>query len=226
MHRGIAGERARTVLRTSPTLEVVADGIREFVAEHGADQRGRPLLMLPASSPVVAAARSATLGVRLRAASLRLVEVADRVRARLELHGHLRALRVLRSGRVLLATEVLAVRLDGSAVDPDTYADSRPDPFADDEAALVRALLRHRPATLAGACAQVVPDLVATAVAIAPSGLDRHGVTVWLAGPGWSREIRLGFPAPLDANGDIAAAVRTLLREAARPRAAGQPGSH
>jgi len=211
MHGPSLVERARTALHASPILELVADGMHELVTQHRTDRHGRVSLLLAPSSPVVAAIRRAPVAMLLSGASLRPVELADRVRARVELGGFLCGTRPLPVNWVVVQAQVLTVGLDGVPVDPRTFAAARPDPFVDAEPALVRTLLRHRPAALAAACAQVAPRLVAAASALAPSGLDRYGVSVWLAGHRWTRELRLDFPAPLDRDDDVRAAVEQLL---------------
>jgi len=205
-------ERARTTLRACPVLEVVARDVPSLVAEHGADRRGRPLLLLdPAATLAEFAVRaSEPILVRVRATSLRPVEVPDRVRARVELCGYVDTIRQHTSGQILLRVEVLAVTLDGAVVDPDAYAAAVCDPHIDDESVHLRPL-RDRPAALARACGRVARELVAAATAIASSGLDRYGITVWLGGPGWTREIRLPFDAPVESGDDVAAAVAGLL---------------
>lgn len=208
-------EQARTVLRASPTLEIVAGDVTAVVAEHDVDGWGRPLLALdgrvPLAEEVVRARQIGhPLPMLVRAASLRPVEVPDRVRARVELSGYLDTVCRLGSGQVLLRGEVLAVTLDGSGVDPDAYAQAACDPHVDDEAIHLRALREH-PAAVARACAQLEPELVAAASSIAPSGLDRRGVTVWLAGPGWVHELRLAFDKPMERGDDVTAAVAGLL---------------
>lgn len=208
-------EQARTALRASPTLEVVAFGVSEVVAEHGIDHRGRPLLVLDRRAPLAelmvrAGHAGDPIPTLVHGASLRPVEVPDRVRARVELRGYLDTVRPLPSGGMLLRGEVLAVTLDGTGVDPEAYAQAAADPHVDDEAIHLRALRGH-PATLARACERIEPELVAAATAIAPSGLDRHGVVVWLGGPGWARELRLAFDGPLERGDDVTAAVAALL---------------
>lgn len=213
-------ELARTALRASPTLEIVAGGVTATVGRHDTDRRGRPMLLVDRRSALAELATNKLDPVPMLvwAASLRPVELPDRVRARVELSGYLDTVCPMRCGQVQLRGEVLAVTLDGARIDPDAYARAASDPHVDDEAALLRTLLRNRPAALARACARLEPELVAAATAIAPSGLDRHGVTVWLGGPGWARELRLPFPEPLDDPGAAASTVAALLDAAASGR--------
>lgn len=205
-------ELARTTVWASPTLEVVADGLRTIVVQHSCDRWGRPLLHLDAATPLVELVTRAPgpVPMLVRAASLRPIEVPDRVRARVELRGHLEPLSS-RQGTVRLRGEVLTVDLDGTAVDPDAYAAAAVDPHVTREPGLLRKLLREHPASLARCCARCEPELLATAAELAPCGLDRHGLTVWLSAPGWTREIRLPFPRPVDDPTDLSAALSTLL---------------
>jgi hypothetical protein len=77
-------ERARTVLRSASTVEVLMlpDQV-EVVAVHGADESGRPLLLVPAGSALATAANPAdddgALAV-LHAVDVCPVPMADRIR--------------------------------------------------------------------------------------------------------------------------------------------------
>lgn len=210
-------------MAASPTLDVVAGGVRCVVGRHGTDRWGRPTLMVDGGAELAAQARSgAPAPMVVRAASLRPIEVPDRVRARVELCGFLELVATLPSGTgpsgmVLLRGEVLSVTLDGASVDPDAYAGARSDPHVHRETEVLRRLRRH-PAALAERCARAAPATVAAAAEIGPSGVDRHSLTVWLAAPGWTREIRLPFPHPVD----DPCALQTALAELLTPTPATQ----
>lgn len=212
-------ERARTALAASPTLDVVAGGVQDVVGRHGTDRWGRPTMLVDGASGLAATARAgAPAPMLVRAAALRPIEVPDRIRARVELCGYLELVTAVPSGMgpsgmVLLRGEVLSVTLDEASVDPDAYAGARSDPHVDRETEVLRRL-GHHPAALAERCARAEPATVEAATEIGPSGVDRHGLTVWLAAPGWTREIRLPFPYPVDDPSALQTALTELLAPA------------
>ncbi|HVL86328.1 MAG TPA: hypothetical protein VM367_18835 [Pseudonocardia sp.] len=243
-------ERCRTVLAASPLLEVTAHGSPSLVGAHASDPDGRPLLLVPDVAPAASAVAGSRAAVpaRVRAAQLRPLQVVDRVRARVELHGSLdvvpvgeRGAAMLRladlgrmppgaahlagapapevpDGHALLRIDPHHVTLDGAPVDLDAYAAAVPDPFAGRESTLLRRLLGDRPQAVAGLATLLDPAVVAEATEIAPSGLDRRGVTILVATPAWSREIRLAFAAPADTPAALEGALGVLLASAGRPR--------
>ncbi|MFI6522475.1 DUF2470 domain-containing protein [Spirillospora sp. NPDC050679] len=85
------GERARTLAYGVADGVVVAPGIPYApVPAHTTDENGRPLLLMPAASPVVAAlAGEPDLPATLRIADVAPVALPDRMRGRAWLHGWL-----------------------------------------------------------------------------------------------------------------------------------------
>jgi hypothetical protein len=237
-------ERARSALAACPIPEVTAHGTRSLVPLHATDADGRPVLLVPDDSPPAAAVAGSTgdVPVVLRAAHLRPLQVVDRVRARVELHGRLDVvapaergpamLRLAHLGGVAVAGVVLAgqvpaghtllrlrpdqVTLDGEPVDLAEFGRAAPDPFACREGELLRRLLRDRPEAVAGLCTLLDPAVLADATEIAPSGLDRHGLTIRASSPTGPRESRLAFPEPVACSGALEEAMRALLARSRR----------
>lgn len=228
-------ERARTVLAACPLPEVTADGSPGLVAMHVTGPDGTPVILTPDRSPLAEAGARDDVPVLLRAVQLRPLQVPDRVRARVEIHGRLgpvpqaehatAMLRLARTGVVPVTTELpdglvllrvvpAQVTLDGAAVDVDAYRGARPDPFAHREGQLLRRLFGDRPDAVAGLCTLVDPALLAGATEIAPSGLDRHGITIMATAPGGARETRIPFDAPLARVGALDEALQLLLDRA------------
>lgn len=226
-------ERARTVLQSAPVLEVTAAGVRWTVVQHGADRLGRPVLSVAGRSPLAAVLATAgePVPVLVHAARLRPQGGPDRVRARIELLGWLDVIPVtghraamaalsdalptaldrLRAGSSLLRAEIVGIVLDGVAVDPAAYERAEPDPLADHEGPYLRDLVVDRPDELARLCTLLEPGLVAGAAEIAPTALDRYGITVRIGRPDGDSEVRLTFRAPLTAARELDAAVRQLV---------------
>lgn len=230
-------ERARTVLQAAPVLEVLAPAAHGLVPDHGTDRHGRPLLIVDDGSALaglVAAARG-PVEVSLHAARLSPLRVPDRLRGRVEIRGLLdvvppaeRPLALLqpdRQGRApaacalpegssLLRIEPVTISVDGVGVDPVDHRCAAPDPLVDAEPALLQTLLAARPRDLAGLCTMLDPMLLVDVVEIAPSGLDRYGLTLRVAGRDHVREARLPFVAPVDGPRDVPVALQVLLGRA------------
>lgn len=230
-----APERARTVLAACPLPEITADGAPGLVSLHVTGPDGTPVVLVPEGSALAAAGARDDVPVLLRAVQLRPLQVPDRVRARVEVHGRLgpvppaehatAMLRLARTGGVPVTTAVpeglallrvlpAQVTLDGAVVDVDAYRAARPDPFAHREAQLLRRLFGDRPDAVAGLCTLVDPALLAGATEIAPSGLDRHGITIMATAPRGLREARIPFDAPLTRVGALDEALQLLLDRA------------
>lgn len=142
MSRPTPAERARTTVRLSPYLRVRLPGAAAEVDLHGTDPDGSVVLVVPESSPVVAAVRRATadVPVLVDAADLCPVPVADRVRARTRLIGwvhepapelrrelalvaadrdNAEALLDIGSGRTVLYVDVVEAHVTVAGADPD-----------------------------------------------------------------------------------------------------------
>jgi hypothetical protein len=230
-------ERARTALTACPLPEVVAHGIGSPAAVHVVEPGGDLVLLVRDDSRlagIMAGSRGDVAAV-LRAAQLRPLQIADRIRARVEVHGRLDVipppehgtamLRLARRGDVpvtttlpeghsllrLLAGQVL---LDGRPVDLAAYRAAEADPFTRRESELLRRLLRDRPDTVAGLCSLLDPALLDGAREIVPSGLDRYGITILVAAGSGTREARIPFAEPVACTTGLEGALRGLLAQA------------
>ena len=229
-------ERARSALHGAPVLEIHGPGVSWHAVSHGYDRDGRPLLLAEDVSPLAAlvAAASGPVAVAVHAARIRPLRVADRVRCRVELRGRLDVvpfgehslalLELARQGRApaasalpegssLLRVQPIMIIVDGIGVDPRDYRDCEPDPLIDDELRLLHELA-GRPHDVTALCTMLDPALLTDAVEIAPSGLDRYGITLRVAGHDHVRETRLPFPEPLDGPREVAGAIQVLLGRA------------
>lgn len=146
--RPTPAERARTVLRAAPTLEVTAAGVRCIVDRHGVDRCGRPVLLVADVAPLAAllAGAAGPVPVLVDGAQLRPLPGPDRIRARIELLGwidvvpvtehrsamagmaHALPTAISRSGAGMsvLRVDVAGVSVDDEAVDPDDFARAEP----------------------------------------------------------------------------------------------------
>ncbi|MFG2003739.1 DUF2470 domain-containing protein [Spirillospora sp. NPDC048911] len=206
VERPSAAERARTLAYG------VADGVLAVpgvpyapVTAHVTEENGRPLLLIPANSPVAVALRGEPdLPATLRISDVAPVALPDRVRGRAWLHGWLTEIpesdrrdAALRLSRLhprpelldvtcdkewtVLALEIAEVEIDdpwGSAtLEPEEYEAAAPDPFVAIEAGILEHLdVAHRPELAA-----LVGDRIGTAgqpPVIRPLALDSFGM--WL----------------------------------------------
>lgn len=226
-------ERARTALTDCPLPEVVAHGIGSPASVHIVEPGGDIVaLVCDGDRLAVVAGEHGDVPALLRAAALRPLQVADRIRARVEVHGRLDVvptpehgtamLRLARRGDVpvtttlprghlLLRLRAAQVLLDGDPVDLDAYRNATADPFTHRESDLLRRLLRDRPEAVAGLCSLLEPALLEGAREIVPSGLDRHGITILITGDAGSRESLIPFVRPVSAVSELEAALHGLL---------------
>ncbi|REE98682.1 DUF2470 domain-containing protein [Thermomonospora umbrina] len=218
MKRPTAAERARTLAYgvAGATLVTTAydharGGDGEVPAEpvpaHATDGAGRPLLLMPAGSPSVAALHDEPdLPASLRVWDVAPVSLADRLRGQAWLHGWLTALEgeerkeaavrlsrlhtrpeLLDVGRgdegewTVLALEVAEVEISdawGHAVlEPEVYEEAAPDPFV----MIEHGMLVHLDACHRRELAGLYRDRfgpVAHDPVVRPLALDRHGL--WL----------------------------------------------
>lgn len=229
-------ERARTALTACALPEVVAHGIGSPAELHVVEPGGDIVLLVREDSRLAGAVTgSGDVAAVLRAAQLRPLQVADRIRARVEVHGRLDAvpptengaamLRLARRGDVPVTTTVPPrhrllrliagqVLLDTGPVNLDAYRIAAADPFTRRETELLRRLLRDRPDTVAGLCALLDPALLDGAREIVPSGLDRFGVTILVSTPSGTRETRIAFTEPAEDINAVEVALGRLLARA------------
>lgn len=203
---GVAGAAIVTAAQEAPPGDD-AEIPYEPVPAHVTDEAGRPLLLMSAASPAVAALREEPdVAATLRVSDVAPVPLADRSRGRAWLHGWLTALdageraaaatRLARlhprpelldvgggdeSAWTILAMEVAEVEICdawGHAVlDVDEYEEAAPDPFVAIEHGVLVHLDRHHRAELAGLYRERFGP-VAHDPLVRPLALDRHGL--WL----------------------------------------------
>lgn len=239
-------EIARTVLAHAPLLDVSATvesggGVHdEAVDVRGIDDDGSLVLLVGAEGPL---AENLSRDPRsddvctVRAALLSPIPGPDRVLHTVTVHGRLElaedveaALDTVlrahpdRSAEVVLrpdASALLRVRplhleLDGELVDPDAFAGAPTDPIAPGSDAFVSHLLHEHPAAVVELALLLEPLVLATARAIAPVRVDRHGLTLRVDSLACSEYLRLDFPAALRGPADLPAAMRELQCRAAQ----------
>jgi hypothetical protein len=240
--RPTPAERARTTVRLSPYLRIRMPGAAAEVDLHGTDPDGSVVLVVPDSSPVVAAVRRATadVPVLVDAADLCPVPVADRVRGRTRLIGwvhepapelrrelalvaadrdNAEALLDIGSGRTVLYVDVVEAHVTDAGADPDDVGAVevvRPQDYAG-----------ARPDPLCGTEAALLGHLVTghpgelrRLAELVPAGLRAGAVPVALDRYGLvlrcgTQDVRLPFDTPVHCPGELPARMRELLTRTA-----------
>jgi hypothetical protein len=242
VQRPTPAERARTTVRLSPYLRIRLPGAAAEVDLHGTDPDGSVVLVVPESSPVVAAVRRATadVPVLVDAADLCPVPVADRVRGRTRLIGwvhepapelrrelalvaadrdNAEALLDIGSGRTVLYVDVVEVHVTDAGADPD-------------EVGAVETVRLHdyagaRPDPLSGTEAALLGHLVTghpgelrRLAELVPAELRAGAVPVALDRYGLvlrcgTEDVRLPFGAPVRCPRELPARMRELLSRTA-----------
>ncbi|MBW0114953.1 DUF2470 domain-containing protein [Pseudonocardia abyssalis] len=233
-------EIARTVLGHAPLLDVGCGADVEVVDVRGIGDDGSLVLLVGAEGPLARrlCEDSRTDDVcTVRAALLSPIAGPDRVLHTLTLHGRLEPAAevepaldaVLRShpdrsaevvlrpdASALLRVRPLHLELDGELVDPAALAEAPDDPIAHGSDEFVSHLLHDHPDAVVRLALLLRPVVLATARAIAPVRVDRHGLTLRVDSPVCSEYLRLDFPAALRGPADLPAAIRELRRRAAQ----------
>ena len=214
-----------------------ASGLTCYVDVHGTDATACPLLVVSDASPLAAmvAGGRGPIPTRVRGAQLRPLPVADRVRTAVDVWGWLdtvpgpahadllrRVIHFCPADVPRLADDCVLLRcvveqvllVDEGGVELAGFRAAQPDPLQRHEAEFVRHLLAAHVTELAELCRLLHPELMEVAVEIAPSGLDRHGLTLRIVTPDDVHEIRLPFAAPAEDPRALAAAMRQLLARA------------
>jgi hypothetical protein len=232
-------ERARTVVRASPSLLVRTGGTAAEVFRHGTGPTGTLVLVVDPEHPVAARVRAVPGGlpVGVDAADFYPVPLPDRLRGRVRLVGWVReaapdAGRAVAAAdldededgagacvlRVDVAEAVLAEAGGASVVvSAAEYAAARPDPLAGLEARLLGHFLAEHPEELATLTALIpaaergrgTPAEPAGG-RVLPVGLDRYGLVLRVRG----RDLRLPFGEPLTCARQLPARMRDLLARA------------
>ncbi|MGY1795840.1 DUF2470 domain-containing protein [Geodermatophilus sp. SYSU D00525] len=227
-------ERARTVAaRASAALHAVGVGAVE-VTVSGTTAAGQVLVVVPADGRLATALRTSPLGdlpARLTVTDRTPFPVQHPVRGQVELSGWLTpvhpagvqaalldlaevrptdALLDVGLGAALLRLDLAEVLLTDAGttceVEPEDFADARPDPVCADESGLAAA---H-----AGALGSLLGRVQAWAGPrddVRLLGLDRHGVRFRVEARRSCYDLRVPFRVPLSAGEGLAAALDTLL---------------
>ncbi|MFI6584002.1 DUF2470 domain-containing protein [Embleya sp. NPDC050493] len=228
-------ERARTLagFAGSATLELPGDREEQVVpAARAVEPDGSLLLLVPGETAAVVLTSREDVAAVLHLVDVAPVAVPHRVRAHCWIAGWLTiptgtdadeaAARLAgqapdptaspRAGTIvrLEVGEVLVDDLWGTGhVEPEEYADARPDPLADHEAELLQHLAAAhgndlcRLASLAGA--------PACDERVAPVSLDRHGIRLRTGGPERTCDVRFDFETPVAGPTQLGEALRRLL---------------
>ncbi|GAA1539891.1 DUF2470 domain-containing protein [Actinomadura kijaniata] len=244
--RPTAAERARTLAYGVADGVLVAPGVPYApVSAHITDENGRPLLLMPAGSPVVAAlAGEPDLPATLRLSDVAPVALPDRVRGRAWLHGWLtevpeseRRAAALRLSRLhprselldlgeewtLLALEVAEVEIEdpwGTAtLEPEEYAAGAPDPFTAVEAGV----LTHLDGAHRDELHLLLKNLghfPSETTVVRPLALDRYGMWLHITVPGTEDPgpfaLRVAFAEPVDDMDGLRCVYRRLFAGATR----------
>ncbi|MEU3981996.1 DUF2470 domain-containing protein [Streptomyces sp. NPDC026672] len=217
-----AAERARSVLATTWSCAVTADGGREeFVGAHTVSDDGRVLLHVPEDSALRTAAICAPRGepsAVLEFADVAPVPVRDRVRARVWCAGWFTP-----DGDRLAfrPTRIVLRRASGaSVVAVDAFAAAAPDPLAVAEAHLLTHLADAHPDAVERLTRLVDPASLHAAVRVQPLAVDRHGLTLRIERARTHGDVRLPFHAPADDVAQLTERMHVLL---ARASAASRP---
>jgi hypothetical protein len=210
-------ERLRSLLVAEPTQDVVFDRSREqLIGPHDVDELGRLRLHLPADDPAVAGLARTGQRVLIEITDVAAVPMRDRVRARASLAGILDVARGETEITALLSLAVAEWTEDGepTAVGAAEFAAADPDPLASRETALLCHLVDAH-ADLVGWLTRLVPAGRLHGVCrVAPLRLDRYGIVLRCEFPGFDRDVRLRFSAPVRVPEDAPGRMLELLARA------------
>ncbi|MBX9392337.1 DUF2470 domain-containing protein [Streptomyces sp. TRM72054] len=211
-----AAERARSVLATSWSCAVTAEGVREdLVGAHTVAEDGRILLHVPEDSALLAAAVCAPRGepsAVLEFADVAPVPMRNRIRARLWLAGWF----TIEEGHLAFqATRVVLRRPSGAVViDLDEFAAASPDPLATAEARLLTHLAEAHPDAVERLTRLVEPGSLHGVVRVQPLAVDRHGLTLRIERRRAHGDVRLPFHTPADGVAQLTERMHVLLAQA------------
>ncbi|MBG0850741.1 DUF2470 domain-containing protein [Streptomyces spinoverrucosus] len=211
-----AAERARSVLATSWSCAVTAEGVREeLVGAHTVEEDGRILLHVPEDSALLAATICAPRGepsAVLEFADVAPVPMRNRIRARLWLAGWF----TIEEGHLAFqATRVVLRRASGAVViDLDEFAAASPDPLATAEARLLTHLAEAHPDAVERLTRLVEPGSLYGVVRVQPLAVDRHGLTLRIERRRAHGDVRLPFHTPADGVAQLTERMHVLLAQA------------
>ncbi|MBV7694572.1 DUF2470 domain-containing protein [Streptomyces sp. TRM70350] len=211
-----AAERARSVLATSWSCAVTAEGVREeLVGAHTVEEDGRILLHVPEDSALLAATICAPRGepsAVLEFADVAPVPMRNRIRARLWLAGWF----TIEEGHLAFqATRVVLRRPSGAVViDLDEFAAASPDPLATAEARLLTHLAEAHPDAVERLTRLVEPGSLHGVVRVQPLAVDRHGLTLRIERRRAHGDVRLPFHMPADGVAQLTERMHVLLAQA------------
>ncbi|MEV7388829.1 DUF2470 domain-containing protein [Streptomyces sp. NPDC091215] len=211
-----AAEQARSLLATTWSCRVTADGGREeFVGAHGVADDGRVLLHVPEDSALLVAAICAPRGepsAVLEFADVAPVPVRSRIRARLWMAGWFAS---ADDHLVFHPTRVVLRRPSGAVVvDLDEFAAADPDPLAAAEARLLTHLADAHPDAVERLTRLVEPESLHAATRVQPLAVDRHGITLRIERTRAHGDVRLTFHAPADDVAQLTERMHVLLAQA------------
>ncbi|GGI97619.1 DUF2470 domain-containing protein [Streptomyces brasiliensis] len=209
-------ERARSVLATTWSCAVTADGYREeLVGAHTVTEDGQVLLHVPDDSSLATAAICAPRqepSAVLEFADVAPVPVRGRIRARLWLAGWFTPV----DGHLAFtATRAVLRQSSGTAViGLDEFAAAAPDPLARAEARLLTHLADSHPDAVERLTRLVEPQSLHAATRVRPLAVDRHGLTLRIERTRTHGDVRLPFHAPADDVAQLTERMHVLLTQA------------
>ncbi|MFD5568545.1 DUF2470 domain-containing protein [Streptomyces cadmiisoli] len=219
-----AAERARSVLATSWSCAVTAEGVREeLIGAHAVADDGRVTLHVPEDSALLAATICAPRGepsAVLEFADVAPVPMRSRIRGRLWMAGWFS----IEDGHLAFAATRVVLRQASGAVvvDLDEFAAASPDPLATAEARLLTHLADAHADAVERLTRLVEPGSLHGAVRVQPLAVDRHGLTLRIERRRAHGDVRLPFHMPADSVAQLTERVHVLLAQAgtaACPRA-------
>jgi hypothetical protein len=215
-----AAERVRSILAAGSSLDIVLPELRTHVDRYEVDAHGDVTVRLPGTSPLVVAAAGApggALAVAVELTDVAPVAMPHRVRAQATLHAHLVVVSET-DGEAVLRIHPLGAQLtEGhryAYVDGAELSRAAPDVLATVEAALLLHLVDSH-ADVVDLLTRLIPvRTMQGVVAVLPRSVDRFGLVLRLRYARDEREVRLGFPAPLESAAAAGDRLRALLHRA------------
>ncbi|WP_203336473.1 DUF2470 domain-containing protein [Nocardioides limicola] len=146
------------------------------------------------------------------------VPAADRIRARVRLHGYAAPGGCPCSPPLQIGVTAVDLERDGRThtLTPEELRAAQPDPFAHTEAHLLGHLAEQHPDVVERLAGLAVDD--PTRVRVSPWALDRHGITLRVCGAEQVRNVHLAFPRPAESTADLQAGMQALTIQAASRR--------
>lgn len=153
--------------------------------------------------------------VRVEVADVAPLPMADRIRARVRLHGYA-AMEASRPGVIRL--QLVAAELDqggaSTPVSPDELRAAEPDPIASGEGAFLSHLMRDHADLVRTLTRLVDPATLDGARRAVPLGIDRHGLTLRVEYRRGHRDVTLEYAEPADSFDQVRIGLRELAMRA------------